>query len=395
MQEILSKLRTSHRRRGKKWILLPFLLMGIILLSFWLFKSSLLPILSDFENNLWRPAYLLLHGMSPYNTQVQFEGLKPIWFPVIIGLFFPLGALPVQAASNIWFLFLLITLFSIIVISARKAGAPTVFVAIMAIGLGIFPSTATHFRLGQVSLLVSLLLLILSAHYQKMKPGLTGFLLAISLVKPQLIVLFFPVFITVLFRDGGGKKVIKVLSLTLFWFLISTIPLFILSPGWIRDFVQNLLDNPGWAYPTFYTIFRTILPSDTLPMILAVILLFIGIGITIAISYRLEKNEALLWSMALTPVFSPVVWSWDFVLFYPLLLFLVFNRKNLRTSITVLIGYFICLVAYITMVQLGYADDRYGFWVPIFLNLVMLIGYKFRKNPQGPASTISNEGTLT
>jgi len=395
MQEILSKLRTSHRRRGKKWILLPFLLMGIILLSFWLFKSSLLPILSDFENNLWRPAYLLLHGMSPYNTQVQFEGLKPIWFPVIIGLFFPLGALPVQAASNIWFLFLLITLFSIIVISARKAGAPTVFVAIMAIGLGIFPSTATHFRLGQVSLLVSLLLLILSAHYQKMKPGLTGFLLAISLVKPQLIVLFFPVFITVLFRDGGGKKVIKVLSLTLFWFLISTIPLFILSPGWIRDFVQNLLDNPGWAYPTFYTIFRTILPSDTLPTIIAVILLFIGIGITIAISYRLEKNEALLWSMALTPVFSPVVWSWDFVLFYPLLLFLVFNRKNLRTSITVLIGYFICLVAYITMVQLGYADDRYGFWVPIFLNLVMLIGYKFRKNPQGPASTISNEGTLT
>ena len=390
-----ARLNATIQRQWMKLILLPLLLFGFALLSFWALKSSHIPILSDFENNLWRPVFLLLHGMSPYNTQVQFNGLKPIWFPVIIGLFFPLGALPVQAASNIWFLFLLITLFSIIVISARKAGAPTFLMAVMAIGLGVFPSTATHFRLGQVSLLVSLLLLLLSAHYQKMNPGLIGFLLAISLVKPQLIILFFPVFITVLFRDGGGKKVIKVLSLTLFWFLISTIPLFILSPGWIRDFVQNLLDNPGWAYPTFYTIFRTILPSDTLPTIIAVILLFIGIGITIAISYRLEKNEALLWSMALTPVFSPVVWSWDFVLIYPLLLFLVFNRKNLRTSITVLIGYFICLVAYITMVQLGYADDRYGFWVPIFLNLVMLIGYKFRRKSQGSTTRLANEGTQT
>ncbi len=390
-----ARLNATIQRQWMKLILLPLLLFGFALLSFWALKSSHIPILSDFENNLWRPVFLLLHGMSPYNTQVQFVGLKPIWFPVIIGLFFPLGALPVQAASNIWFLFLLITLFSIIVISARKAGAPTFLMAVMAIGLGVFPSTATHFRLGQVSLLVSLLLLLLSAHYQKMNPGLIGFLLAISLVKPQLIILFFPVFITVLFRDGGGKKVIKVLSLTLFWFLISTIPLFILSPGWIRDFVQNLLDNPGWAYPTFYTIFRTILPSDTLPTIIAVILLFIGIGITIAISYRLEKNEALLWSMALTPVFSPVVWSWDFVLIYPLLLFLVFNRKNLRTSITVLIGYFICLVLYITMVQLGYADDRYGFWVPIFLNLVMLIGYKFRRKSQGSTTRLANEGTQT
>ena len=395
MQKILSKWITSYRRQGIKRILLPLLLLGFILLSPWLFKSALLPILSDFENNLWRPAFLLLHGMSPYNTLVQFEGLKPIWFPVIIGIFFPLGVLPVQAASNIWFLFLLVTLFSVIVISARWVSASSIFVVIMAIGLGVFPSTATHFRLGQISLVVSVILLVVSVYHQKMNPGLIGCLMAISLVKPQLIVLFFPVFITVLFRDGGVRKVIKVLSLTLFWFLISTIPLFILSPGWIRDFVQNLLDNPGWAYPTFYTIFRTILPSDTLPMILAVIFLIIGIGITIAFSYRLEKNEALLWSMALTPVFSPVVWSWDFVLIYPLLLYLVFDRKNLLTSNIVLIGFVICLALYITMVQLGYADDRYGFWVPIFLNLLMFIGYKLRRKSQESTTRLANEGTPT
>jgi len=371
------------------------LLIGLLILSNWLFKSALLPILSDFENNLWRPAFLLLHGMSPYNTLVQFEGLKPIWFPVIIGIFFPLGVLPVQAASNIWFLFLLVTLFSVIVISARRVSASSIFVVIMAIGLGVFPSTATHFRLGQITLVVSLLLLVLSAYHQKMKPGQIGFLLAISLVKPQLIVLFLPVFISVLFKDGGSKKVIQVVLFTLFWLFVSTIPLFLLSPDWIRDFIQNLLDNPGWAYPTFYTIFRTILPSDTLPMILAVIFLIIGIGITIAFSYRLEKNEALLWSMALTPVFSPVVWSWDFVLIYPLLLYLVFDRKNLLTSNIVLIGFFICLALYITMVQLGYADDRYGFWVPIFLNLLMFIGYKLRRKSQESTTRLANEGTPT
>ncbi len=280
-----------------------------------------------------------------------------------------------------------------IVISARRVSAPLFFVAIMALGLGVFPSTATHFRLGQISMVVCVILFVVSEYHQKIKPGLIGCLLAISLVKPQLIVLFFPVFITVLIRDGGVRKVIKVLSLTLFWFLISIIPLFLLSPGWIRDFVQNLVDNPGWAYPTFYTILRTILPSDTLPMILAIILLFIGIGITIAISYRLEQNEALLWSMAFTPVFSPVVWSWDFVLIYPLLLHLVFDRKYLLTSNIVLIGFVICLVLYITMVQLGYADDRYGFWVPIFLNVLMFIGHKSRRKSQVSTSGLANEGT--
>ncbi len=388
-----TRLNETIKRKWTKWILLSLLLFGFFLLSFWALKSSHIPILSDFENNLWRPAFLLLHGMSPYNTQVQFNGLKPIWFPVIIGIFFPLGALPFQAASNIWFLFLLISLFSMIVISARRVSAPLFFVAIMALGLGVFPSTATHFRLGQISMVVCVILFVVSEYHQKIKPGLIGCLLAISLVKPQLIVLFFPVFITVLIRDGGVRKVIKVLSLTLFWFLISIIPLFLLSPGWIRDFVQNLVDNPGWAYPTFYTIFRTILPSDTLPMILAIILLFIGIGITIAISYRLEQNEALLWSMAFTPVFSPVVWSWDFVLIYPLLLHLVFDRKYLLTSNIVLIGFVICLVLYITMVQLGYADDRYGFWVPIFLNVLMFIGHKSRRKSQVSTSGLANEGT--
>ena len=378
----------SHQGQGMKWILLPILLLGVILLSIWLCNSALLPILSDFENNLWRPAYLLLHRLSPYNTQVQFDGLKPIWFPVIIGLFFPLGALPVQAASNILFLFLLLTLFTIIVISARRVATPSVIVAVTAIGLGVFPSTATHFRLGQVSLFVSLILLILSMQYQKMKPGLIGFLLALSLVKPQLIILYLPVFITVLLRNGGVRKVITVISFTLFWFFVSTIPLFILSPNWTHQFIRNLLNNPGWAYPTLYTFFRSVFHSDILPIILALIFLLIGIVIVVFISFRVEKFEALLWSMALTPVFSPVVWSWDFVLIYPLLIYFLLDRKNKESSNVILIGFTICLVLYITMVQLGYADDRYGFWVPIFLCGVMVIANKYRRKTQNTTSNL-------
>ena len=70
----------------------------------------------DFRNNLWGPARLLLQGEMPYDPQAL-EGLSAewgvpfhlsIWFPTIVGLGLPLGAVPLPNAANIW-LFLSLT----------------------------------------------------------------------------------------------------------------------------------------------------------------------------------------------------------------------------------------------------------------------------------------------
>lgn len=96
---------------------------------------------------------------------------------------------------------------------------------------------------------------------------------------------------------------------------------------------------------------------------------------------KMSEKEAMLWSLALTPVFSPVVWSWDFVFMYPLTVYLAYDHKFRVSKNIISIGFVICLVLYITMVQRGYYYDEYSMWVPIVLCLILLLSYRCRKNP--------------
>jgi hypothetical protein len=101
----------------------------------------------------------------------------------------------------------------------------------------------------------------------------------------------------------------------------------------------------------------------------------------VAKAKKMSEKEAMLWSLALTPVFSPVVWSWDFVFMYPLAVCLAYDHKFRVSKNIISIGFVICLVSYITMVQRGYYYDEYSMWVPIVLCLILLLSYRYRKNP--------------
>ncbi len=366
MSEIKDKKIVGKEKRHN-WLMLVILLTVIFFLGLWFIFSSILPISSDFENNLWRPSYLLLHKMSPYKTDVMFDGLKPIWFPVIIGLFFPLGAIPLYVASNLWFIFGVLCLFLMVAIAAREFNVKTIFIAIFVIAIILFPSTLAHFKLGQVTLFITMLLLLLIKYRTQLASSIIGLLLALSLIKPQLIVIFLPLYFYCLYRAEGLRKLLWVVFYTAVWVLVFTIPLFVLYPNWIPDFLKNLSNNPFWSYPTPYAYFQDIFSIKVTAMVLAGIYLLGGIGIALVLSHRLNSNEVLLWSLALTPVFSPVIWSWDFVLMYPLMLHLAFNRRIKSTSNIVIIGYGICLTLFILMKNLEYTNDKYAVWVPLFL----------------------------
>jgi hypothetical protein len=114
----------------------------------------------DFRNNLWGPAYLLTQHKSPYQINELFEIANAVWMPMIIGLFFPLGWLPLQQASNLWFLgnFLCLPLITWISFDLRKPSVS--FLAGSTILYTIFPPLITHFMLGQVSLLITCIFLL-------------------------------------------------------------------------------------------------------------------------------------------------------------------------------------------------------------------------------------------
>src|SRR5712692_2292721 len=99
VSRLRSGIRSIHRERIFAAVLLLAFAVGIVaFIKTPLFGSW------DFRNNLWGPAYLLVHGQSPYHISTLFENSNALWFPMAIGLFFPFGWLTQSEASNLWLL---------------------------------------------------------------------------------------------------------------------------------------------------------------------------------------------------------------------------------------------------------------------------------------------------
>lgn len=356
------------------------LVLGVILLLFLILfvTSTIFPISVDFRGNLWEPAYLLVHRMNPYYIEGIFDNLNPLWFPMVIGLFFPLGYLPLHWASNLWFVFNCLELFLIVAIMARPSHKPVGYVMLAIFVLALFPSSVGHFKFGQVSMFVSLLFVILSQYRNQLSPILTGLFFSLSFIKPQIAALFVPVFLIVYYSEQGKARFLKMVLSALLWGVVLCIPLFVAYPNWFLTFLSNLQTNPLWAYPSLYYLLVLTLGFNTPVFVLSGLYLLIGIGVAILLTHKINKFEALLWSMSLTPLFSPIIWSNDFVLMYPLLLLIVFDRRSKSSSWVAIGGYVVCAILIISIKNSGYIDDHYAVWVPVFLNALLVISYRMR-----------------
>ena len=165
--------------------LLP-ILAGIILVILVLFVSSFpYPAGWDFRNNLWAPSFLLLQGQSPYNIGVLYELGTAIWMPVAIGIFWPVGFLPLQQASNLWWLLSLISLIAVVWLSSGLKRPPKLLFAITLLIAFIFPPTISHFSLGQITILICLAFMVMANYEHRLNPFALAFLIALTLSKPQ------------------------------------------------------------------------------------------------------------------------------------------------------------------------------------------------------------------
>ncbi len=351
--------------------------------------STIIPVSWDFRNNLWGPTYLLIHRASPYNIHVIFRDSNAIWLPMIIGLLLPMGLLPMQWASNLWLLLNLSALFTTVVLSTNIPRRSLPWIVVTTFALAIFPSSMSVFRFGQISLIVCLALTALSKYRQRLPPLAAGGLLAVSLTKPQLLILYLPAFLALCLREQGARRAVQVVLSTVIWSVALCIPLFLLYPNWIPDFQHNLAINQPWFYPSLYSFLSSTIASPTLPVALAALYVLVGLGVMALVLSRVEGYEALLWALALTPLFSPVIWSWDFVLILPLLVFSASRARSRVTEWVLYLGYATCTLAFIVMRIQGVFNDQFAVWVPPLLNAILLIARSLpRRDPPSALSLI-------
>lgn len=360
----------KERVAGPKFLLI--ILIGVILCLLALFVLRFpYPAGWDFRNNLWAPSYLLLQGQSPYNISVLYELGTAIWMPVAIGLFWPLGFLPLQQASNLWWVINLAALIAVVWISSGQKQPPKFLFAVTLLMAFIFPPTISHFSLGQITILVCLVALVVANFDRKLPTFILGILIAFVLSKPQLAIFILPGFFFACLRENEFSQVLKIILYTILGIGITSLPLFAIYPQWIPDFLSNLMGNPTWAHPSSLFVFRN--AFNNFGTVLWGLLLLAAFGANFWLWVKLPKREAVVWSLALTTLVTPYVWSWDFVLLMPLFTSYLY-RNHPRSSRWILYtGYVSCwgLIAYLKLA--GLTSDELNWWVPWYLTGVVLI----------------------
>lgn len=324
----------------------------------------------DFRNNLWGPAYLLVHQQSPYRVDLLFDLGNAVWMPMAIGVFFPLGFLSLQQASNLWFVFNLIWFLLLLWISCGSR-RPAIYLFGLAILLGfLFPPSVTHLWTGQISILITLIFLTIGRWNDRIPPLLLAALMALGLSKPQLAVLVLPGFLIYRLKESGWRQAAQLVVYLAGSILLFTVPLFLAYPDWFPDFLVALQKNPSWAQPSSLSFLRSAVPQmgGWIWIGLALILFAVNIWLWLALPVR----DAVYWSLALTPLVSPYIWTWDFVMILPLCISHLFQAKAKASLAILLGGYAACWGLMTTMKLRGEVSESLFWWVPWCLLAIIL-----------------------
>ncbi len=352
-----------------KFLLAIIILFILILLA--LFVTSF-PYTTgwDFRNNLWAPAQLLINGQSPYDLSGLYELGSAVWMPVAIGMFWPIGYLPLQQASNLWWAISLVALIGIVWLSSGHNWPPKLLFAITLFMAFVFPPTISHFSLGQITIFTCLIFLAISIYARKFHPFILAFLMALTLAKPQLTIFILPGFFYSYLREHGFSRTLQLIAYLILAIGITSIPLFAFYPQWIVDFIRNLMDNPTWAHPSSLYILR--MSFNKIGEASWWLLLLVGSSVNLWLWARLPKREAAVWSLALTTLITPYVWSWDFVLLIPLISSYLY--KNIPRSATGILyfGFISCWCAITYLKLSGLTSDDLNWWVPWYLIGIVL-----------------------
>ena len=330
----------------------------------------------DFYNNLWAPVYLLVHGRSPYVTAALDPALPAIWFPMAIGVFFPLGYFSEEWATSLWFLFNVALLLGVIYLSTRSTKSIYV-TSLAAFFTYLFPSVLNHFALGQFSITSVMCILLASFFADKQYDWPAAFFLTLALSKPQLGILAVFGFGFFYFQKRGSIGLLRFGIQCLFVAVLMCLPLFIAYPAWIQDCIESISSNSNWFQPSLFSVLTVAFGSIGY-LIWGVIAIAVFI-----FYYKISKiftlRITIIWGLALTTLISPYLWSWDFVLLLPLWIH-TFSFVNWPRKAILIISHLILWWAVSFLQQSGNAVNQILWWIPLWILFPIVLVTNWRSD---------------
>lgn len=352
-------LRPALPLSGRSWSVLAIILVAGI--------AALYAVLNlrfqswDFRNNLWAPAYLLVRGQSPYEIRGLFPDSNAIWLPMAIGLFFPLGWLSEQHASNVWLLLNCGVVVGLVWTAAGQQRPNLLVLGAALVAAFLFLPTLTHLVLGQFSLLTTLAAVWAARAVKAQREWTAAFLIALCLVKPQLSVVFLPGLLLSMFRRSGLGTAARLLGLVIVWIAATTVPLMLANPDWMLDLRNNFARNETWLQPSAYSLLQ--FHFGTAGFWAWVLMLAAALDLSAWRWLRHDPEQAMRWSLALTPLVSPYIWSWDFVLQLPLFVHAAFTLQTWPARLILWLGIGLIGTGSLALQLSGqFANDRY-WWI--------------------------------
>jgi hypothetical protein len=317
----------------------------------------------DFRNNLWGPTHLLLNGLSPYRIDQLFEGSNSVWLPTAIGAFLPLGSLSLSQASMLWSVASLAALVMCIVAAARMEKPYPLWLMVALLASLLFPPTVSHFQWGQFTL-VALLLCMCAADMLERgwKLWAVALALVLSATKPQVVLLLGVGVVAWVLRTHGLFGVVRLALWGICWAALLIAPLFALFPTWIDGLVWAFERNPGWLHPSSLVLLRQWM-GDT-GVIVWGALFTAAVVVTVMLWLRVQPTLAVIWTMALTLLVTPYVWSYDFVLLLPLMAFTLFQVQHVVSRLLWVVGYGLIWWQFFDLRLNSTNSDEIYWWVP-------------------------------
>jgi uncharacterized membrane protein len=199
------------------------------------------------------------------------------------------------------------------------------------------PPTLIHLALGQVVFLCILLLLAAGTAVERDRFVLAG-LCFVPIAKPQIGLLVVPGLVLVAYRAGGFKGALKLVGTAALVDAVCTLPLWIGYPNWVETFVRNYRTNPDFLQPSLHTWLRLWL-GESAGWVGFGLFVMVLLWINLRLWWRYPVSEALPWSLALTGLASPYVWTYDFVLFLPLVLQTLTRQRQRSSRLVWVLGF--------------------------------------------------------
>lgn len=278
----------------------------------------------DFVNNVWGPAYHLLHGDSPYTILVFSTGTAAGWLPMIVGALFPVGAIDPYVASGFWVIFLLVTLLLLPHFLLERGYPSPGALLLSASFILAFPPTWAYLYLGQFTAVCSLALL-LATRIMHRRLWLVALLIVITLIKPQVTLLAVFGLVIAIARNRGLRKTMLLGVFVGAWSAIMMLPLWVGYPMWMSDYLANMPGNE-LNVPVLWRELAFASNDSKFLFIWLSVAMLVG-SINTLIWLKARPAVAASWSLALALLISPYLRRYDFVALIPLLLSTFFQLR--------------------------------------------------------------------